>query len=43
MTGKNEIDPILGFSVISWAKLMQNEPRLDAVADQTQLARMLGV
>jgi hypothetical protein len=30
-------------SVIFWAKLMQNEPRLDVVADQTRLVRRLGV
>jgi hypothetical protein len=34
---------ILWFSVISWASLMQNEPRLDAGADQTRLVRTLGV
>jgi hypothetical protein len=30
-------------SVIFWAKLMQNEPRLDVVADQTRLAHRLDV
>jgi hypothetical protein len=39
--GENWI--IKWFSVISWAKLMQNEPILDAVADQTQLVHTLGV
>jgi hypothetical protein len=30
---------VLWLSVISWAKLMQNVPRRDAVANQTQLVR----
>jgi hypothetical protein len=34
--------PKVRLSVISWAKLMQNEPRLDAVTDQTRLVRTLG-
>jgi hypothetical protein len=35
--------PNFWLSVIFWAKLMQNEPRLDVVADQTRLAHRLDV
>ena len=39
----NDGEPFIGLSVISWAKLMQNESILDTVADQTRLVHTLGV
>ena len=41
--GPNIFTPENRLFVISWAKLMQNEPKRDAVAAQIQLVRTRGV